>query len=70
MKEFQDRYASAHNFGLFFPLLRKYNGEKGINGYFNEPITVNGKLYLLTSMWKDNNISYLDIWLKKQNIKY
>lgn len=71
MKEFQDLYSSAHNFGLFFPLLRIYRSDSEVvNGYFKEPITVNGRLYLLTNMWKDNNISYLDIWLKKQNIKY
>ena len=71
MKEFQDRYSSAHNFGLFLPLLRPYRNKlECVNGYFKEPITVNGKLYLMASLWRDHNITYLDIWLKKQNIKY
>lgn len=67
---------SSDTFNLSFPVLKEYDptlpfdeqkrDAKGYNRYYNSPITVHSKQYLLCSQWVENlHRKQLEAWLEK-----
>ena len=65
LKHLQDKDYCKKEFGLYFPMLVKADADYNIKRYYQTPVTIKEKEYVICSQWRKEQKTGLINWMKK-----